>query len=185
MTEQPITITRVPSDPPHFRASDGAKSQDGYWWRTDGGQMVENMPSYRAAFDAQILTPTTPEQPERAKVGDWIVTSVFGERMVSEVTHSHIRISLSGGTATWINHGDYTIVSPPTATGDKITERDGVWEEERFKSVRIMVMNGKVIHLIRDDNTWGSDAKGRYKDLTFTLISTDPAELTKGWKGVG
>jgi hypothetical protein len=193
MTEHnDIQITRVPSDPPHYRASDGWWSLNGeHWIGPEGDYTIDG--KYRAAFHAQILTPTAPEQPERAKVakvGDKVRDNdrpdVVGE--VVAVRKNTVDV-LTDSLLHTVGHGDYTIVSPPTATGDKITERDGVWES-KGQTIRALVVNGEVVVVMDDncdgatecDGTWKRDLSG-LEGVVFTLISTDPAELTEGWKG--
>ena len=186
MTEQPITITRVPSDPPHYRASDGAWSMNGMEWCKQGQYIryVDDL-KYAAAFHAQILAPTTPEQPEqpeRARVGQHFLSELTGKPCrIREVDAWGVYAVDDEGTAVDCRHGHYTIVDPPeppTATGDKITERDGVWESAgRY---RYLVIGGKIVICVHP--TLGSD----YSEPTsvrHTLISTDPADLNKGWKG--
>lgn len=189
MTEQPITITRVPSDPPHFRAvyvtGFEAWSMDGMEWVSlkSGGEMTDE--TLRAAFHAQILAPTTPEQPERAKVGDRVSifnNKPFTEGVVESIHKDCLMVKVSKHLSIGINHKDYTIVPPPTATGDKITEQDGVWEENSTGYIQALVIGGSVVSVVGKDGRW-HDPRDISPSANFTLISTDPADLTKGWKG--
>lgn len=188
MTEHnDITITRVPSDPPHYRASDGAYSGDGFRWVNRFHDELSGAKSkpYRTAFHAQILAPSTPEQPERdAETGDWIEGEFTdGPREVVNVLNGVVWYINEDGNEVYCS-SDYTIVPPPTATGDKITERDGVWEESSTGYIRALVVSGSVVSVVGKDGRW-HDPRDLSSSANFTLISTDPADLTKGWKGEG
>lgn len=185
-----IQITRVSSDPPHYRAVyDGGREA----WSITGSQWISIMDGtdvsisvLRRAFHAQILAPTTPEQPKRAKVGQWIKVGGESKSEVVRVSEDGVFLSDSFG----VKHGHYIIVdppNPPTATGDKITERDGVWESG---DIRVRVQGGKIElvlarhgHPNKVGGSWFSELHPAMVDEVFTLIFTDPADLTKGWKG--